>query len=206
MSVESQANGHRCASEGNSATDAERGVVVKLLARLFAAIGSYPHIVATRAAPVEMRASMPPKRSENHTVLTPATWALVADGNLFRTVESPFGHRKDGTISISAAATCTTNCERRRGSTAEFPRILSRLARDAMNPQFPQLVHRDRCRGPTPSASNRHRTTGATPGRILFRTRRTSTHRRGSPAHVTRRPQSRRRKGGTYERQHVRRR
>jgi hypothetical protein len=67
----------------------------ELLAGLFAAIGSYPHIVATRAAPIEMRASMPPKRRENHAVLTPATRALVADRNLvFRTRESPFGHRQ----------------------------------------------------------------------------------------------------------------
>ena len=83
-------------------TDAERGVVVELLARLLAAIGSYPHIVATRAAPIEMRASMPPKRSENHTVLTPATWVLVADRNLvFRTGEV---HLAPGTTALSQAA------------------------------------------------------------------------------------------------------
>jgi hypothetical protein len=120
-------------------------LVVELLARLFAAIGSYPHIVATRAAPIEMTVAMPAKRSENHTVLTPAMWALVADPNLvFRAGESPFGHRRDGTIPSSTVATCATNFEGCRGTTAEFPRILSPRARDAMNPPFLPVAHHNR--------------------------------------------------------------
>ena len=93
---------------------------------LFAAIGSHPHIVATRAAPVEMTLAMPAKRSENQTVLAPALWALLANANLvFRAGESRFGHGNDGTIPSSTVAACTLIGDRRRGTTGEFPRILS---------------------------------------------------------------------------------
>jgi hypothetical protein len=66
---------------------------LELLTWLFAPIGSDPHIVATRAAPVEMTLAMPAKWSENDAVLASTMWALLANANLVvRARESPFGH------------------------------------------------------------------------------------------------------------------
>src|SRR5262245_56796752 len=112
----STGSGRRRASDGSPGSDASRHVVGReLLTWFFAAIGSHPHIVATRAAPVEMTFAMPAKRSENQMVLAPAVWTLLANANLiFGAGESPFGHRNDGTIPSSTVAACTLIANRRR--------------------------------------------------------------------------------------------
>ena len=125
-----------------------RRVTITVAARelrtwLFAAIGSHPHIVATRAAPVEMTLAMPAKRSENQTVLAPALWALLANANLvFRAGESRFGHGNDGTIPSSTVAACTLIGAGVGALQGNFLESFLRVTRVAMHPQPQQAAPR----------------------------------------------------------------